>query len=34
VLRLTLTPQPGASAQTAPAWAVDNLMIIVEGDQP
>lgn len=34
LLRLSVTPHPGTNGQAAPAWAVDNLMVIVEGATP
>lgn len=34
LLRLTLTPEPGPSATTPSAWAVDNLMLIVRTKAP
>lgn len=34
LLRLSVTPHPSATGQVAAAWAVDNLMVIVEGGTP
>lgn len=34
LLRLSVTPQPGTTGQAAPAWAVDNLVVIVETEAP
>lgn len=34
LLRLSVTPDPGTNGQGAPAWAVDNLVVIVKGATP